>query len=902
MAQHEHFGRLSATLAAIAGRLSATTTPTPTTTSSSASIDVRVRFKGGDDFQLALALDPRSTLAPRLLAQVSAHSGIPTGRMKLMGKRVWKGALKHGVDLASILDARPQKRLVVMCLGTPASAAELFAALIDRIATKLTQPLPPRPRTARDFSLGWGDDWLLETRRLAPALNAALTETAADVASDLTRFSAEQLLYAIEMGLRESGDFRMQQTQKDAWMPISVHTWICEYLPRGHRARLLRRCMVLSRRWNRAAGQRMLWRSVLRTGWGLSRSSVPGTEDRLDALFPQALLKQAGSLDTFVVHKEGESEDTAKQRAIDEQRWSQDFANIYLLARRSCGPRPSMLGTLHAVFVAAIYRRLFHNGGSGDAPDCFVELSFAPRFAAAVERAGGGRERSSALCTTLRLDPDLPVTGGKARGGVDGVPLVTLRFVPDRERRRYSTAAFATPSENIVPLEGRGRLTSLSCSRVAFVVDDAEQRRARRDVEARAASSSSTSPSSAAAAAATFDPLVEGASVLYTRPIFQERAVSELVALTRGALSRSAAIALLARTSGDVAESVNIFFRESGVVGGGAAAGGGTAPPVRHWSCPICPAIYGPGFDASFAEERCIVCGEGERASALHQPLSQRALDLIARAQPEMEEMEDEEGTGEKGTGETEKAVPLPTERVPATIVAVHPDAGELYYTIELGAAGRGDLSERRTAVQTVASRLEAVAAAGDGAAGSEIFLPGAALAAHGGGPQILCTAHTFVASDISARIRGEQQRLAPLRRSATKATTAEATHFVVKDEAGRHRSAAALDLISAECIATPFAAQLLPSSVAAVASLGEVVTPWEIEVRARFSDALASMQSALREDRSGSCTLSAVDHVLISAPGPHLFGAFCSSLGCPVCVCVCSSPRSPSLPPTSLS
>ena len=300
------------------------------------SITVLVAFKGGDDFTVELALEPSETCAARLLALVEYNSGVPTGRMKLMVKRLWKGALRHSLDLVPLLReaCAVGEPLNVKLHGVPASAADLFASLRLGVDARLAAGLPPRPRTPRDRELGWGVDWVLETRRLAPSLSAALKSCSTSISSELTRFSAEQLIYKVEMGVRDSGEYMLQQTQQDAWMPISVHTRVCAFLPRGSRARLLRRCMVLSRRWNRAAGQRMFWRRILETGWRLT----PGRA-RLDAIFPKALLRQAGSLDKFVADDAAQASSTraiaaadaeraalrAKQRAIDAQRWCVDL-------------------------------------------------------------------------------------------------------------------------------------------------------------------------------------------------------------------------------------------------------------------------------------------------------------------------------------------------------------------------------------------------------------------------------------------------------------------------------------------------------------------------------------------------------------------------------------------------
>ena len=228
--------------------------------------------------------------------------------------------------------------------------------------------------------------------------------------------------------------------------------------------------------------------------------------------------------------------------------------------------------------------------------------------------------------------------------------------------------------------------------------------------------------------------------------------------------------------------------------------------------------------------------------------------------------------------------------------------------------------------MQTVASRLAAVARGSAAAAAAACADPAPAI-----GARVVCTAHTFVASSIAPRVRGDAQRLAPLRRrgggsgrsrgNATAMGTAEATHFVLKDSAGRHRSAAAIDIVSAECIAEPRSvAALLPSALR-TSSAGDaealapaaprrganpeiagggapgVVQPWKFEVRARWSDALCATQDALREDRRAACTVSAVEHVMLSAPGPHLFGAFASTLALAVRGALVLTSHPPSLP-----
>ena len=694
------------------------------------SISVRVSFKGGDDFTVELALEPRASCSARLLALVESKSGVPTGRARLMVKRLWKGALRHSVDLASLLEARAvDKPLCVKLHGVPASAADLFAALRRGVDARLAAGLPPRPRTARDRELGWGIDWVIETRRLAPSLSAALKLcSATSISSELTRFSAEQLIYKIEMSIRDSGEYQLQQTQQDAWMPISVHTRVCAFLPRGSRARLLRRCMVLSRRWNRAAGQRMFWRSILETGWRLT----PG---RLDAIFPKALLRQAGSLNKFIADDAAQAASMgavsaadaeraaqrAKQRAIDGQRWSQDYANVYLLARRSVGAAPSMLGTLHAVFVAAIFRRLRPGAeGGAAAPAMRIEIGYPPKYRdalararattteAAQRRAGAGAGRRATPRppgAALVLDTAQPVVyrWRSAVAGEGETPLVSLRFIvaPSTESVGGATdAAFATPSENIVPLEGRGQLSALGCSRLAFVVDDAAQHAAQRAAAARRVKAWAAADKEAD----EVNPFVVGAPVIYTRYADgassatglatglrgaaaggEERAAEELAELIRR--PRDEARALLARAEGDITRGVQLFFSEGGVVvrsGGEESAGGAaaleTAPADEHWECGNCQCIYGPGFAAPVTTEVCGTCGEDSRDEALRRGLSRTARSLIEAASLRRVRLRVAARGGAAPAvpaAPAAAAAPRAEERIAATVIAVHRDAGE---------------------------------------------------------------------------------------------------------------------------------------------------------------------------------------------------------------------------------
>ena len=560
-----------------------------------------------------------------------------------------------------------------------------------------------------------------------------------------------------------------------------------------------------------------------------------------------------------------------------------------------------MLGTLHAVFVAAIFRRLRPGAEGGaasgaSAPAMRIELSYPPKYRDALARARATtaapqpRSGASAGCR-LVLDTAQPVVFRWRSAAVeDGAPpLVSLRFVPAASAKTDCgdpPAAFATPSVNIVPLEGRGQLSALGCSRLAFVVDDAAQHAAQRAAAARRVEAWAAADEEADQA----DPFVEGAPVVYMRYVGEP--ASPAAAGTREAR------ALLARADGDITRGVQLFYREgrnAGTAGSGRApAALEEAPAEQHWECCNCQCIYGPGFAAPVATEVCETCGEDSRDEALRRGLSRAAQSLIEASALRR-------GVGQRvaarsgaapAAAAAAAAAPRTEVRVAATIVAVHRDADERYFTIRIdNGAGAG-----RT-VQTVVSRLAAVAR---GSAAAAALAPRAdpppAI-----GARVVCSAHTFVASSIGPRVRGDAQRLAPLRRpgrgnargrgSAAPMGTAEATHFVLKDSAGRHRSAAALDFVSAECVAEPRSlTALLPSALHSLTSsaagaeaanldlarsgASSVVQAWKFDVRARWSDALCATQDALREDRRAPCTVSAVDHVMLSAPGPHLFGA----------------------------